>query len=127
LTHNSDWTPSILLAFTVLPNTSYNHFARTPPKTQSSVAQNARLPVCYLAIDVILLLSAYIAGICLPIRYLAMGIHVTIYVPSFINIGLGVQKLTVGDTQTHRQDGGLISLFFFSKEGMQAKSEFLKM
>jgi hypothetical protein len=63
---------------TVLPNTSYNHFARTPRKTPSYIAQNACLLVRYLAIDV-LLLSACVAGMCLPTCCVAMGIHVTLY------------------------------------------------
>jgi hypothetical protein len=46
-----------------------------------------------------------------------MGSGVVIYVPSFINIGSGVQKLVVGDTQTHthRQQRDLISLLCFVK------------
>jgi hypothetical protein len=61
-------TPSIptglplLLASNVLPKTTYNHFTRTPRETPSSAVQNARLPVRYLAMDV-LLLSACVAGI----------------------------------------------------------------
>jgi hypothetical protein len=62
----------------VLPNTSYNHFARTPRKTPFSVVQNACLLVRYLAMDVLLFLGAYVAGMSLPPRCLAMGIHVTI-------------------------------------------------
>jgi hypothetical protein len=63
---------------TVLPNTYYNYFAQTPRKTPSSVAQNARLPIRYLAIDD-LLLSACVAGMCLPSRCLAMVICGTIF------------------------------------------------
>jgi hypothetical protein len=38
------------------------------------------------------------------------------YIPSFIKIGWGIQKLIWGNTQIHRQHGGLISLLiFFSK------------
>jgi hypothetical protein len=33
-----------------------------------------------------------------------------IFIPSFIKIGSGIQKLTWGDTQTHRQHGDVISL-----------------
>jgi hypothetical protein len=36
-----------------------------------------------------------------------------IYIPSFIKIGSGIQKLTVGDTQTYGQHGDLISLLLF--------------
>jgi hypothetical protein len=43
-----------------------------------------------------------------------------IYIPSFIKFGSGIQKLTGGDTQTHRrviQHGKFISpLLFFTKE-----------
>jgi hypothetical protein len=62
---------------TVLPNTSYYPFARNPRKTPSSVVQNARLLVHYLARDV-LLLSACVAGLCLPTRCLAVDVHITI-------------------------------------------------
>jgi hypothetical protein len=34
-----------------------------------------------------------------------------IYIPSFIKIGSGIQKLIEQDTQTHRQDDEHISLF----------------
>jgi hypothetical protein len=36
-------------------------------------------------------------------------------IPSFIKIGSDIQKLMGGDSQTNRQQGGLISLLFFSK------------
>jgi hypothetical protein len=39
-----------------------------------------------------------------------MGSVAMIYVPSFIKIGSGIQKLIREDTQTHRQDGDRISL-----------------
>jgi hypothetical protein len=61
----------------VLPNT-YNHSAWTPRKTPSSIVKNACLLVRYLAMDV-LLLRARVAGMCLPTRCLAIGIHVNIY------------------------------------------------
>jgi hypothetical protein len=64
---------------TLLPNTSYNHFARTPRKTLSSVFRNAHLPVCYLAIRVLLLLNACVAGMCSPTRCLAVDIRVTTF------------------------------------------------
>jgi hypothetical protein len=35
------------------------------------------------------------------------------YVPSFMKIGSGIQKLMVGNTQTHRQHGDHISLLLF--------------
>jgi hypothetical protein len=59
----------------VLPNTSYKHFARTSQKT-SSIVKNTYLLVRYLTVDV-LLLSAYVVGICLLTRCLAMDIRVT--------------------------------------------------
>jgi hypothetical protein len=39
-----------------------------------------------------------------------MGSGAVIYVPSFIQIGSGIQKLIGGDTQTHRQPGDAVSL-----------------
>jgi hypothetical protein len=44
-----------------------------------TVAQNARLLVCYLAMDV-LLLSTYASGMCLPSLCLAVGLCVTILI-----------------------------------------------
>jgi hypothetical protein len=38
-----------------------------------------------------------------------------IYIPSFIKIGSGIQKLIRRDSQTHRQHGDLISLLLFFK------------
>jgi hypothetical protein len=46
-----------------------------------------------------------------------MGSDAMIYMPSFIKTASGVQKLIRGDSQTHRQDGYLISLFFFQNKG----------
>jgi hypothetical protein len=63
----------------ILPNISYDHFAQTPRKTPSSVVKNAYSPVHYLTMEAFLSLSAFVAGIGLPSRFLAMGIHVTIY------------------------------------------------
>jgi hypothetical protein len=42
-----------------------------------------------------------------------------IYIPSFIKISSGIQKLTRDDSQTYRQNGDLISILLFlkSKEG----------
>jgi hypothetical protein len=46
----------------------------------------------------------------------------TIYIPSFIKIGSGIQKLIGENSQTHRQRGDLISLLqFFSKKGRLKK------
>jgi hypothetical protein len=47
-----------------------------------------------------------------------MGSGAMIYIPSFMKIGLNIQKLIRGNIQTHRQHGGLISLllFFQNKE-----------
>jgi hypothetical protein len=52
-----------------------------------------------------------------------MGSGAVIYVPTFLKIGSGIQKLVGGDTQTHTQTtSDLISLlYFFSKYGMWAK------
>jgi hypothetical protein len=36
-----------------------------------------------------------------------------IYIPTFIQTGSGVQKLIRRDSQTHRQQGDLISLLLF--------------
>jgi hypothetical protein len=44
-----------------------------------------------------------------------MGSGAVIYVPSFIKNGSGVQKLIGGFTDTHRQQGELISLLYFLK------------
>jgi hypothetical protein len=58
---------------------SYNSSARTPRETQSLAVKYACLLVCYLAMDVLLLLRAYSSGICLSSRCLAMGICVTVF------------------------------------------------
>jgi hypothetical protein len=42
-----------------------------------------------------------------------MGSGAVIYVPSFIKIGSGVQKLIRWDTQTHGEQRDLISLLYF--------------
>jgi hypothetical protein len=46
-----------------------------------------------------------------------MSSSAVIYIPSFVKIGSGVQKLIVGNTQTHkqthRQHRDLISLLYF--------------
>jgi hypothetical protein len=45
-----------------------------------------------------------------------MGSGAMIYVPSFINIGSGIQKLIGREyTDTHRQQRDLISLLYFFK------------
>jgi hypothetical protein len=44
-----------------------------------------------------------------------MGSGAVIYVPSFIKIGSGIQKLIGGDTETDRQQRDLISLLFQNK------------
>jgi hypothetical protein len=36
-----------------------------------------------------------------------MGSGAMMYIPSFIKIGSGIQKLMVGDTQTHKLMGGI--------------------
>jgi hypothetical protein len=48
-----------------------------------------------------------------------------IYIPSFIKIGSGIQKLIVGGhTDTHKQHGGRVSLllFFQNKENTLIKT-----
>jgi hypothetical protein len=47
-----------------------------------------------------------------------MGSGAMVYIPSFLKIGSGIQKLMGGNTQTHRQHGDLLSLllFFQNKE-----------
>jgi hypothetical protein len=82
LFYTSKWTPlyssnspSILMI-----GPSYNSSARTPRKTPSSVVKNACLLVCYLAMDVLLLLRACASRMCLPSRCLPMGICVTIII-----------------------------------------------
>jgi hypothetical protein len=42
-----------------------------------------------------------------------MGSGAMVYIPSFTEIGSGIQKLIRGDTQTHRQHCDLISLLLF--------------
>jgi hypothetical protein len=44
-----------------------------------------------------------------------MGSGAVIYVPSFIKIGSGTQKLIGRYTHTHRQQRDLISLLYFFK------------
>jgi hypothetical protein len=66
--------PVITLCQTILIITT-----RTPRKTPFSIVWNAPLLVRYLAIDVRLLLSSCVTGMCLPTRCLAMGIRVTIF------------------------------------------------
>jgi hypothetical protein len=39
-----------------------------------------------------------------------MGLGAMIYIPSFIKIGLGIQRLIGEDIQTHRQERDRISL-----------------
>jgi hypothetical protein len=52
-----------------------------------------------------------------------MGSGAMIYIPSFINIGSGIQKL-MGDTQTHIQHGNIISIFiFFQNKESRHKSK----
>jgi hypothetical protein len=39
-----------------------------------------------------------------------MGSVAVTYIPNFMKMGSGIQKLTDGDSQTHRLDGDRISL-----------------
>jgi hypothetical protein len=53
-----------------------------------------------------------------------MGSGAMIYIPSFIKIGSGIQKLIMGELQTHRLDSDLISPFlFFENEESVLKYE----
>jgi hypothetical protein len=52
-----------------------------------------------------------------------MGSGAVIYVPRFIKIGSGIQKLISGNTHTHRQQRDLISLFFQNKESMMIRKQ----
>jgi hypothetical protein len=58
---------------------SYSSSTRVPKKTPFSVVKYACLLLRYLAMDV-LVLKAYSLGMCLPSRYLAMGICVTTFI-----------------------------------------------
>jgi hypothetical protein len=51
-----------------------------------------------------------------------MGSGDMLYIPNFVNIGSGIQKLIGADSQTHRQYCNLISLFLF----FQNKERWLK-
>jgi hypothetical protein len=42
-----------------------------------------------------------------------MGSRVMIYIPSFVKIGSGIQKLIRENTQTHREDGDCMTLYLF--------------
>jgi hypothetical protein len=42
-----------------------------------------------------------------------MGSAAIMYIPSFINTGLGIQKLMETHRHTYRQNGDLIGLLFF--------------
>jgi hypothetical protein len=42
-----------------------------------------------------------------------MGSGAMIYIPSFVQIGSGIQTFIKADTQTHREQGHLISLLLF--------------
>jgi hypothetical protein len=44
-----------------------------------------------------------------------MGSGVITYITRLMKTGSGIQKLITRNTQTHRQYGNLISLFFFQK------------
>jgi hypothetical protein len=79
----SNWTPlysSVLHQFWSewrLTVPSCNSSAQTAQKTRSSVVKNACLLVRYLAVD-ILLLRAYVVGMCLPSHCLTVGICLTV-------------------------------------------------
>jgi hypothetical protein len=77
------WLDTLSLSTTTITTGFYcpvnNYFSRIPQKTLSSVVQNERLPVCYIAVNIFLLLNACVVRMCLPTRCLAMGTHVTIF------------------------------------------------
>jgi hypothetical protein len=57
-----------------------------------------------------------------------MGSGTIICIPSFIKIGLGIQKSLVGDTYKHRDSKPISCLPLFFKEKKKEKKEFtLKM
>jgi hypothetical protein len=62
----------------VRSNTPYYHFARTTQKTACIVDMSC-LPRSCLAIDILLSRTLARAGMCLPSRCLALGIHVTVH------------------------------------------------
>jgi hypothetical protein len=66
------WSPTLFYI-------TYNSSARTQRKTPSSVVKNTCLLARYLAMDVLLLLTAYALRMRLPSRCLGMGIWVTIW------------------------------------------------
>jgi hypothetical protein len=68
-------TTRLLLFYRTLP---YNHSTRTPRKTLYSIVERAFLLTRFLTLEVPLLSEFACAGMCLPSRCLAMGIHVTI-------------------------------------------------
>jgi hypothetical protein len=80
----SNWTPFyfvVLLQFWsellwLCPLMTPRH--GPPRKTPSSVVKNACLLVRYPEMDVLLLLTVYASGMCLPSRCLAMGICFTV-------------------------------------------------
>jgi hypothetical protein len=39
-----------------------------------------------------------------------IAVGAMIYIPSFVTIRSGIQKIIMGDSQTHRQHGDLINL-----------------
>jgi hypothetical protein len=54
-----------------------------------------------------------------------MGSGVMMYIPSFVQIGSGLQTFVKGETQTHRQHGDFISLLlFFENKGSRLKMYF---
>jgi hypothetical protein len=67
---------------------SYNSSVGTPRKTPSSVLKNASLLVHYLAMDVLLWLTVYASGMCLPSHCLAMDICITLCIKNVIIINL---------------------------------------
>jgi hypothetical protein len=64
----------------------YNHYLRTRIKHSIFIVEKVCLLSCCLAVDVLLLRAYAHAGMCLPSRCLAMGVHVTIlkHTPSIL-------------------------------------------
>jgi hypothetical protein len=93
----------------------------------NNTSNNSSIVACVFVAEVTFLLSHCLATIeeCICrhtdrwvgfMRYaVEMGSDAMIYIPSFIKIGSGIQKFIgrEGDSQTHRQQGYLISLFLF--------------
>jgi hypothetical protein len=63
----------------MLPNTSSYSLRMRPAENTASIFKEACLLIRCLAMDVLFLRALARAGMCLPSRRLAMGMHVTFY------------------------------------------------